>query len=651
MIRKLIVGLIVYTACCAVVSSQNCYGYDNKVAHRYINKKAVEDHSTISEVLKTLLDFNEGIDAKIKGKIIGEWIREGGYYEDEPESRCLRHFHDPLNSNWDSAGLLSLYRSMIHWAQAPSPAGSNGLWNEYSWSHARQFYHQALVTGSEEQYANTFRAVGQLMHLISDAAVPAHVRDDAHPKVDLEGITIIDDSDPYENWVQALLSGSLPTHSIEFENYTVDPAIFDKAIINPIAPSPVSALWDHDEYTYGSGVPDDSNPSIGLAEYTNANFWTEGTFPWEDQSGNYPHPTLDDLNYDENVWFDPVSIDAEDGVLDNRIYLSKKSDPIGTPFLSAGYWSCQLYKWNKPEFKYTFLLDEKCFEQSAKKLIPRAIGYSAALLDYFFRGSIKIALPINHYHSGAYAISTDPDQGFTPISISAMNTSGDDEEMTDGSIELVVRYKLALDDPFQSGPIPTTNEWCYITASETNNTRTIPNDRFEKLEFELDPPIPIHATDVTINLVYRGVLGRESDGIAVGYRDIREPTPIDIFSNLDKVCLSGTWLDAGSQEAIDLVDTNANGISDRNEVDVYPHDLKDIYLRICSMDDPQTPARSEDDIYVPELHAGEFKRVAYILSDQEFHLSAYYPWSVCTHPSDDHQGVSANTMIVARNGI
>jgi hypothetical protein len=145
----------------------------------------------------------------------------------------------------------------------------------------------------------------------------------------------------------------------------------------------------------GSNPPGDSNTTIGLAEYTSANFWTEDTFPWKFNSGNYPHPVLEDTNYDENVWLNPKQVDAEDGVTDKRIYFSKTSDAVGTPFLAAGYWYWQLYMWNKPEVDDTFLLDEKCYEQYAKKLIPRAIGYSAALLDYFFRGTIDPYFGIN----------------------------------------------------------------------------------------------------------------------------------------------------------------------------------------------------------------------------------------------------------------
>jgi hypothetical protein len=143
--------LILYTA----VFANICEGYDSKTTHRYINSEVLKiENSSIDNVLKTLLNFRDGIED-----------------EDLPSWRCLRHFHDLLNSNWDNAGFQSLYHSMFYWAQTPEPSIPFGLFNEYSLTLANKHYHQALLPGSEEQYAKSFCSVGHLMHLISDAAV------------------------------------------------------------------------------------------------------------------------------------------------------------------------------------------------------------------------------------------------------------------------------------------------------------------------------------------------------------------------------------------------------------------------------------------------------------------------------------------------
>ena len=101
---------------------QNCSAYDNNYSHKYINVKAVEN-SGIDGILMDSIGFIKGKDEKISGKEIWEWVRDGGFEEDEPEWRCLRHFHDPIR-NWDDAGLLSQYTSMIYWAQTPEPNNS-----------------------------------------------------------------------------------------------------------------------------------------------------------------------------------------------------------------------------------------------------------------------------------------------------------------------------------------------------------------------------------------------------------------------------------------------------------------------------------------------------------------------------------------------
>ena len=95
--------------------SGNANAYDNTITHRYINEMAAKNKSDIDYYLKTSFGMRDGIDTLIGTKPIWQWISAGGEKEDEPYWRCLRHFHDPLEENWDEAGLLSLYKSMIYW--------------------------------------------------------------------------------------------------------------------------------------------------------------------------------------------------------------------------------------------------------------------------------------------------------------------------------------------------------------------------------------------------------------------------------------------------------------------------------------------------------------------------------------------------------
>ena len=51
---------------------------------------------------------------------------------------------------------------------------------EMGWDNAREYYHLALASPSsadrETNFAKTFQSLGQVIHLIEDMAVPAHVR-------------------------------------------------------------------------------------------------------------------------------------------------------------------------------------------------------------------------------------------------------------------------------------------------------------------------------------------------------------------------------------------------------------------------------------------------------------------------------------------
>ena len=81
------------------------------------------------------------------------------------------------------------FESSIVWMQDndATDAGANGAAQGWSWPDARQSYYHALTLKTkqdrEQKWADTFRAVGQVMHLIEDAASPAHVRNEARENV------------------------------------------------------------------------------------------------------------------------------------------------------------------------------------------------------------------------------------------------------------------------------------------------------------------------------------------------------------------------------------------------------------------------------------------------------------------------------------
>lgn len=595
-----------------------------KATHFNLNGIIVDQNrESLNAYLKLNLGLPKGVEEKINGKYIIEWVQEGGKKEDEPwNTRSFNHFHNPLKT-WGSAGFKGAFQSSIIWAQEQGAFGSI-FGGDWSWKKAREFFYKGLTSVNrsdrEENLADTLRALGQVMHLVQDASVPAHTRDDAH----VVGYH-------YEKAVERLRISRDPEVKKIFEDAVANPLYFDSSILNftpnPLAPIPIAKIFDTDQY---NGITPDLTASntIGLSEYSNANFVSEGLISANFQ--DFPFPRSQDATIIGKTYT------SSSGTYTRQYYLKNCCGETNSDkgYLLAvvdylDYWR-QKYPMLSAGLPEIPVLDDNVYKDYASLLIPRAVGYSAGLLNYFFRGNIEIKLP----SSGVYA-QTDNPAGFTQIKLLAKNITPNNEQMNDGTIELVVGYRRAIDDPFinypEDYPFQAENEITYIVVPEANSIRSIPNDRYTELTFDLSSnPIPLFAINVFIRLIYHGQLGLEDGAVAVGFKDISEPTPIDLFSDLDQICLNGRMYVAGSVEAINQVDTNKDGVP---EWDIYPHNLRDIYLRISSISKPGYASPSVYNLIIPYLSAGNFKRAFYILTDYNFIYSSRESW-VNADPND-----------------
>src|SRR5262249_12862535 len=155
-------------------------------------------------------------------------------------------------------------------------------------------------------------------------------------------------------------------------------------------------FWDVDQY-------DGSNPSAdlaqGLAEYTNANFASASTIFTESQpttgTHSFPFPRQASTNFND-LFAERLSIRevvAEDGTVDGGLYLDKVADgDTFANFLKVGYLTSFVLTQDSPDLSgvvpLTFQLDDVVNHAYATQLVPRAIGYSTGVLDYFFRGRL-----------------------------------------------------------------------------------------------------------------------------------------------------------------------------------------------------------------------------------------------------------------------
>ena len=185
--RRCIINFIVLVLSLLVV--QNVLAYDKDFVHPLLTAKVI-NISSLDEYLENNLGFNTY--QRFSGKSIRCWLRYGSSVEDSITFwRPINHFYDPISGE----GLTDMLNGVpaLLWATEHTD-------NQYSYSAAREYYRLALTSSTEQTrdkyFALTFRSLGQVIHVLQDMSVPAHVRNDAHP--DYKGHDILGEKDHYE---------------------------------------------------------------------------------------------------------------------------------------------------------------------------------------------------------------------------------------------------------------------------------------------------------------------------------------------------------------------------------------------------------------------------------------------------------------------
>ena len=483
--------------------TEQVYAWDNKVTHKDISKYASES-STLSEdkgnYLKKL-GFDAGLTTKLKWvnpeeqttetKPIKEWIAEGSRLEDAGDAanmladygRSDNHFHNPLKP-WSSAGLSDILdgKSSLLWAQ-DGVYQQGKIEGDWSWLKVRNLYYLALTSGTDSErqtnFAKTFRGLGQQMHLVQDKAVPYHVRNDAHPLDSALGRNPQFGSLYFETWAKMRLPNITALKA--FAPAPSYPQVSLSTSVGGLVP--ITQFFDTDQY---DGINPSTGLAIGLAEYTNSNFLSDETIFTEgssiDDKHYFPYPRKTSTNLqsyiDQNLL--PETIFAEDGQTDVAFWIKKDKDgEVIDHFVKPTYffndvdYSAGGYNF----YRKTLYLDEKCHEDYAKLLIPRAVGFSAGLLNYFFRGQIDmVADPSN---PGEYLIKN----------LSNENMSG--------------TFSLYYDDKNDNRILITSWENLSINANSQSAPVTF-----------TEPASPEPKEKGKYILIFRGTQGSEADAVA-----------------------------------------------------------------------------------------------------------------------------------------
>jgi hypothetical protein len=390
--RRFIKSALFITLALIMVSTllpRNVYAWGNVEAHPEINRLAIQlfqqrvnSESSLAIFKNTSLDGdlcrgmawdvadgNALIQRKAstsRQKTLANWIIDGGYSADEPESpAALRHFYDPVSkghltdTDW-IAGFLRLTLgtqavnpeiSAVEWAMNEDEgAGKMDVFfsQDYSYPDAKEYFKQALADKSRDNpsYGNAWRAVGETMHLVADMGLAPHVRNDGHG---------LGDTDPVEGATTA-------------------------AIINQYNDTNWTSTINYDQSVRGL--------MHELAAYTNKNFFSKDTIPVAGKTTTangrpaYPNPSITSLTVSKSG------------------YLEGKVDGVTVKLARQSGW----YRWGLSK-NPGFVIDGAVIKDQQRILNPTIIRASEAVLERFLpRFEVRASMKQDPDSPGRYTV-------------------------------------------------------------------------------------------------------------------------------------------------------------------------------------------------------------------------------------------------------
>lgn len=507
----------------AAADARGSLAYDLHT-HTVISEKAAAA-SSLKDALSALqltwtskLDGSAATDERNDGSALG-WIREGAVREDGEslcDPRVRNHFYNPLNDTGYFGGVIQGPPS-VDWGLEES--GDYGD-QEFSYKDAKSYFWSALRPETEQQrqhdLALTFRSLGQVIHLVQDAAQPQHTRNDSHAGLKCPAtLGLLGPKSLYEEYVEANADG------LDYTGY-------------PLVSLPhLRDYWDDER-------------GRGVAEFSNRSFVSEGTNFLGPPDALLPAPNFPSP---DGTGAELVEEDMQSLLPGST--LTGKMTFISTPFEDryvsamgrnprAATYSIFTRDLSLRSLLRRYSLNRFNFDAAQAILLPRAVGYSAGLLDFFFRGRLEIAAPDQF----AYMVApySDGSGTFNAIKLKVRNTSVIGEAGA-GTIQAIVRYRTEpYVDPLLypgyavGGPV----SYAVSRPQEITLTR-----EFQPLSFDFqESPIPVKITDLSVLVAFRGPFTAEdfteSDAILFGGKDLYEPQLFSVGNSSDYDC----YLDA-----------------------------------------------------------------------------------------------------------
>jgi hypothetical protein len=428
-------------------------------------------------------------------------------------------------------------------------------------------------------WATTFRALGDVMHLLQDMAQPQHTRNDPHAGLGCKGQScVFGHASYFENYIDARATGAGSFRLRERFSQTSDPNDIDEQVVaNPLSYDgyPIVRFANYRDF-FSTGTSGDSYVGSGLANYSNQGFYSAGTNILATKGYLRPPATADLL---QRVVIPEGSVTNAEGKFVTKGALTllvglvadaahpELPDGAAAKLSSLGAFDQYLHPSGG---QYT--LNHYNYDDQARLLVPRAVAYSAGLIDYFFRGKMEISLPDEGVYSildhSKFAPPAPPTnqalnfKGFNKIRLRLKNTTDDitppqgqaiKQEMSGGTLVAVLKFRRnlcyvdALDneitDEAQAVACRSPTEEIVVSDALTNQSppfRSNPEPNGPELTFVFQQELPINAWDVILQVVYRGKLGSEDDAVVVASKDISEPTFIATYNDTDYVFMGGS---------------------------------------------------------------------------------------------------------------
>ncbi|MDH5649688.1 MAG: hypothetical protein OEY67_08525 [Gammaproteobacteria bacterium] len=550
------------------IANNDVYGYERKT-HRELSIKTVDlsvlpnhiNNLGLSSIKQLLIGKSNACSLE-KQLTAYDWIHKGSWHEDDTlndncafVARYKNHFYNPITAKGLDANFTG----------SPSPswgledAENFGGDQEYSYKDFMDYLYLGLIDESnlerEKYLARAFRTIGHIIHLIQDAGQPQHTRNDSHG-----GIPFAGEKSLYEDYSQR-------------RDILAKIRNIGKQDITIITFSEPRSYW-HTDIGEAS-----INAGKGLTEYSNRNFVTQGTnfrgspglisthpeFPSPSPVTTRTYPITDSL------LLGPVGTERNSTLTGDITFVETRvfdayNGSVDTNTRSSSY-SLFDADLEKSGHKKVFALNKFNFDMAHEFLFKKIISYSVGFINHTFRGRLEISLPEEGVYSIVdHAVTKQKDtQGFTQINLKIKNVTPDiiesngvayPQHMAGGKLVAVAKFKRNLCyEPNLRGEFEYRTDGTRTWNSTGDDHCTNQTYRSEEedivvsepvLQFDLpagaepapvsftfQTPIPINATDLYLQVVYRGALGAEADAVVVTTKDIFEPTYFTYFNGTD----------------------------------------------------------------------------------------------------------------------